>query len=343
MHKYLITLPVLATLAIHPCLAQSAPAGTIEQVTVHGRSLEGNLDGDSPDRNVIVYLPPSYQTDVTRHYPVVYLLHGYGLSADRWMRLFSIENGANMAMTGAGGGPQAREMIVVNADALTIYDGSFYSSSAATGDWESFIADDLVAYIDSHYRTIPDRESRGLGGHSMGGYGTLRIGMKRADKFSVLYPMSAAGMLELGQPTEALETAIGYETRDEVTALRYPNKSSHARAAAWSANPQNPPFFVDFPLEDGVEQPGIQAKWMANSILPMMGQYIPNLKSYKAIQFDVGTEDGLLEQNRNLDRALSQADIEHSFVTYEGDHNNRIAERIEQHLLPFFSQHLEFE
>ena len=65
-------------------------------------------------------------------------------------------------------------MIWVYPDAYTIYNGSMYSSSPTTGDWETFITKDLVNYIDSHYRTIADRDSRGLAGHSMGGYGTWR-------------------------------------------------------------------------------------------------------------------------------------------------------------------------
>ncbi len=65
----------------------------------------------------------------------------------------------------------AKEMILVHPDAFTIYNGSMYSNSPTTGDKEHFVANDLVAYVDSHYRTIPDRMSRGLAGHSMGGYG----------------------------------------------------------------------------------------------------------------------------------------------------------------------------
>src|SRR4051812_22250128 len=103
----------------------TGPAGTVEQITVHGKSLEANLNGDTPDRPVIVYLPPSYATDATRRYPVVYLLHGYGLQASGWMRLFRIENGANRAMTGTGAGERAHDMIVVNPDAYSFYDGSF--------------------------------------------------------------------------------------------------------------------------------------------------------------------------------------------------------------------------
>src|SRR5690554_419379 len=72
--------------------------GRVEEVIVHGHSLEGNLDGDPADRSVFVYLPPSYDSAPDRHYPVVYLLHGYGLQASRWMTLFNIEGAANAAI-----------------------------------------------------------------------------------------------------------------------------------------------------------------------------------------------------------------------------------------------------
>src|SRR5574339_811765 len=82
------------------------------------------------------------------------------------------------------------EMIVVVPDSKTLHNGSMYSSSATVGDFENYIARDVVAYIDQHYRTIPDRMSRGLVGHSMGGYGATRIGMKHSDVFGSLYIMS---------------------------------------------------------------------------------------------------------------------------------------------------------
>lgn len=324
-----------------PCtLAQS---GSVEEVFVHGTALEGNLDGDAVNRSVFVYLPPSYAASPNRHYPVTYLLHGYGLRASRWMTLFDIEGAANRAFTGTGDGEQAKEMIVVSPSTYTIYDGGFYSSSSTAGDWETFIADDLVKYIDSHYRTIPDRMSRGLAGHSMGGYGTMRIGMKRPDMFSAIYGLAVCCVMETGEPSEAMTIANGYQTRDEVVALRYPNKSLFARAAAWSPNPQNPPFYLDLPVVDGVPQPAIQAKWLANSLIPMLDQYTVNLKQYTAIQFGVGLQDGLLEANQQLDAAMTQAGIAHTFLTFEGDHNNRVTERLEQHVLPFFSRHLTFE
>src|SRR5690606_38799384 len=92
----------------------------------------------------------------------------------------------------------AREMIVVLPDSKTVHNGSMYSASVTTGNFEAYIARDVVAYVDAHYRTIPARESRGLVGHSMGGYGASRIGMKHADVFGSLYIMSPCCMSPRG-------------------------------------------------------------------------------------------------------------------------------------------------
>src|SRR5438045_3687731 len=138
--------------------------GAVEHIKVHGKSLEGNLEGDSADRDVFVYLPPSYAANRNQRYPVVYLLHGYGLTGERWMTFANLAAASDKDIA-AG---TMKEMILVNPDAFTKYNGSMYSASATIGDWETYIAEDLVSYIDSHYRTLPDRMSRGLGGHSMG-------------------------------------------------------------------------------------------------------------------------------------------------------------------------------
>src|ERR1700730_10272843 len=82
--KLLLLSLALATLSF----SQTVPAhGTLERIKIHGKSLEGNLEGDSPDRDVSIYLPPSYAADRTRRYPVVYVLHGYTDSDDRWFGL----------------------------------------------------------------------------------------------------------------------------------------------------------------------------------------------------------------------------------------------------------------
>jgi enterochelin esterase-like enzyme len=401
----------------------STKAGTVEHIKVHGKALEGNLEGDSPDRDVFIYLPPSYATSKNQRYPVVYLLHGYGLTAERWMPFAKLQDNSDKDIA-AG---TMKEMILVSPDAFTKYNGSMYSASVTTGDWESFIADDLVAYVDSHYRTIPNRMSRGLGGHSMGGYGTIRIGMKRPDVFSNLYIMSAcclqnnpggggnrgaapaaaaAGDGNRGAaPAPAATTAVppapgvpaaatpgaiapaaatpgaaapavatnavtganaaagnrgagnrgGQGNRGQGNGGQAAGgrggrggrgggfgNTQAAFAAAWSPNPKNPPDYSDLPTKDGQPQPSVVAKWQANSPLTMIDQYVTNLKKYHAIMGDVGTQDGLAGQNRHLDQVMTDFGISHVFETYEGDHTNRVPQRFEEKVLPFFSNNLVF-
>ena len=138
---------------------------------------------------------------------------------------------------------------------LLAANGSFYSNSKATGDWETFIAVELVNYIDSHYRTIPNRMSRGLAGHSMGGYGTFRIGMKHPEVFSSLYAMSACCMLDTAEVTPAMTQMEAIKTKEDAAKLHFNQKSPLARAAAWSADPANPPLFIDLPVKDGKQRP----------------------------------------------------------------------------------------
>jgi enterochelin esterase-like enzyme len=312
--------------------------GKLERITVHGKSLEGNLEGNSVEREVFVYLPPSYDREPGRRYPVVYTLHGYGLRAQQWVgfaNVAGLEKGLQAGTT--------TEMILVSPDAFTLHNGSFYSNSRTTGDWETFIAVELVNYIDSHYRTIPDRLSRGLAGHSMGGYGTLRIGMKHPEVFSSLYAMSACCMLDTGAVTPALTAMEAIKTREDAQRLPFRQKSPLARAAAWSSNPNNGPFFSDLPVKDGNPRPEIAAKWMANSAMVMLQQYAPNLKKMKAIAMNVGLGDGLLQGNRDMDAALTDAGVAHHFETFEGDHDSQVPMNFQVKVLPFFSRELAFQ
>jgi enterochelin esterase-like enzyme len=306
---------------------------TVESITVHGPSLVGNLAGDSPDRRVIVYLPPSYGERTNQRYPVVYLLHGYGGGADVWER-HRVPEDMNKAFASG-----AREMIVVAPDARTIYDGSIYSNSVTIGDWESFIADDLVRYVDSHYRTIASRDGRGIAGFSMGGYGTLRIAMKRPDAFSAAYAMSSCCLT----PTVGLRPSTDLEkvtTREEAKAVERRLRTSLAFAAAWAPNPNRPPLYFDTPTRNGEPQPDVIAALNANAGLTLVHQYVPALKRLRALGLEIGLQDGLLASNERMHALLESYKVEHSWETYEGDHGNRLPERIETRMVPFFSKHL---
>src|SRR5205814_7991147 len=101
-----------------------------------------------------------------------------------------------------------------------------------------------------------------------------------------------------------------------------------AEAAAWSPNPNNPPNYFDLPTKDGQLQPLIAAKWVANSPLAMIDQYVGNLKKLHAIAGDVGTADGLMGSNKQMEEAFTNFGIAHMFETYDGDHTNHSADRI---------------
>ena len=115
-----------------------------------------------------------------------------------------------------------------------------------------------------------------------------------------------------------------------------------ARAAAWSPNAKNPPRFLDLPTKDGEPQPLVIAKWAANSPLAMIDQYVTNLKEYRAIAGDVGLQDTLATVNEEMSRMFTDSGIVHTFETYEGNHTNKIPERIETKVFPFFSKNLSF-
>jgi S-formylglutathione hydrolase len=322
----------------------AAAAGTVERITVHGRALEGNLEGDSPDRDVMVYLPPSYKTMTAQRYPAVYLLHGFTDDTDHWWGIVPHFVNLPRAMNQALDRSRSKEMILVMPNAYTRYLGSMYSSSPATGNWEEFIANELVAYIDAHYRTIPDVNSRGLAGHSMGGYGTVRIGMKRPDVYSAIYAMSSCCLAPGSAPeAEQGRRAEHVQTPDEVKSLDFGSKAMFASAAAWSPNPKRPPLYLDLPTRDGQPRPDVLAKWAANAPLAMIDQYISHLKRLHAIAFDVGTKDRLAPGSKSLDEVLTAYDVRHTYETYDGDHLNRIDERLESRVFAFFSEHLQFD
>ncbi len=345
----------LAHFAPVPASAQDAGASTkgrLERVRVHGASLEGNLSGDSPERDVTVCLPPGYDSEPDRRYPVIYMLHGYTDSDERWMGLRQswISLSAVLDSTFADGG--VREMIVVMPNSYTRFQGSMYSNSITTGYWEDFITRDLIAWVDTHYRTIPDRDARGLAGHSMGGYGTMRIGMKQPAAFAALYAMSScclmndpaargAGPGPRGDNAAARGAGAGRGDGRGAGAGRGGGMANalSAQAAAWAPNTKMPPYF-DLPTKDGEIQPLIAAKWIANSPLVMVDQYVPALKSMRAIAIDVGNKDPFVSTNTQLAESLTRLGITHTFEVYDGDHGNRIRERFESQVLRFFSQHL---
>jgi len=321
--------------------------GTVDRIIVHGKGLEGNLEGDSPDREVLVYLPASYKTSRGRRYPVVYMLHGFTDDPDHWWGFKQHFINLPEVLDKAFADGSAKETIVAMPNSYTAFQGSMYSNSVTTGAWEDYVAQELVAYIDGHYRTLANAASRGLAGHSMGGYGALKIGMKHPEVYSSLYAMSPcclsapnaapAGRGGRGGRAEEVHTLADAAKADFGTA------ASLSEAAAWSPNPQNPPLYLDTLTREGQVRPEIAAKWAANAPLAMIDQYICNLRRFKAFAIDVGLQDGLGRDVKVLDGILNSYGLRHTYETYEGDHINHVADRIETRVMPFFSNNLSFD
>jgi S-formylglutathione hydrolase FrmB len=319
-----------------PPVVPGAKPVTVERVRVHGASLEGNLEKDAVDRDVLVFLPPSYPKERSRRYPVVYALHGYSIGAEQWSGEIHVPQTIEGAFALG-----ANEMIVVLPDSKTVHNGSMYSTSVTTGDFERFVSHDVVAYVDAHYRTIPDRRSRGLVGHSMGGYGATRIGMKHADVFGSLYIMSpcclsARGAGPARPEDEAALAAV--RTVEDATKLPWGLRAQLAAAAAWSPDPKNPPLFLDLPT--GEARNDVLARWAANAPLAFVDQYIGQLRTYNGIVIDVGDQDGLRVDAGKLHDVLDRYGVANAFEVYSGTHTSAVADRFQNHVLPFFSGHL---
>ncbi|MES1260721.1 MAG: alpha/beta hydrolase-fold protein [Acidobacteriota bacterium] len=322
---------------VPPPIAGAKPVH-VDRIRIHSEAVQGNLEGNSAERDVIVFLPPSYEAQKARRYPVVYALHGYSIGADQWSHEIHVPQTVEGAFSQG-----AQEMIVVLPDSKTIHNGSMYSSSVTTGDFEKFIARDVVSYVDAHYRTIPVRSSRGLAGHSMGGYGASRIGMKYPEVFGAVYIMSPCCMTARGagpvnpETTSALEAV---KTPEDSAKLPFGLRAQLASAAAWSPNPKNPPLYLDLPVKGGKVDPDVIAKWAANAPLAFVDQYIGNLRQYRAIAIDVGDQDGLRAGAAKLHEILDSYGIANSFEIYPGTHTSAVAVRFQNFVMPFFSKSL---
>lgn len=323
-----------------PAVAGAAKA-RVETIKVRSAEIAGNLLGTPADRDVIVVLPPSYDRERNRRYPVVYALHGYSISADQWIKEIHVPQTVEGAF--AKGTP---EMIIVLPSSKNVHNGSFYSNSVTTGNFENFIAGELIDYIDGHYRTLAQPESRGLVGHSMGGYGASRIGIRRAERYGALYLMApccqaASGTRGLTAAQVAQIEAL--TSAESASSLPFGLRGTLALASAWSPNPAKPPLFIDLPVDAaGKERPEILAKWAANAPLAFLDQHVSKVRKYRAIALDVGDKDSLVTETRRMHEALLAQGIPNTFETYPGDHTSHVAFRIQENVLPFFGRSLSF-
>jgi hypothetical protein len=148
--------------------------------------------------------------------------------------------------------------------------------------------------------------------------------------------------LNPGGPQAARLEAV--KRPEDAADLPFGARAMLAEAAAWSPNPDNAPFYFDLPTKNGEVQPDVVAAWAANATLAMVYQYVANLKRLSALAIDVGVGDrGIAAASRQLDGILTRFGVQHTFEVYDpGDHISHVRERVEEHVLPFFSRNLSF-
>jgi len=351
------------------CLLSHAPAvfaqeavgrattGRVVEVKVAAPALKGNLLSDPTEQSVAVYLPPSYNTSPAKRFPTLYLLHGFLSTNKVWTNGYQGMS-LQQLMDEAIKSGKIREMIVVAPNGWNAYRGAFYTNSSVTGNWEDYIYRDLVQNIDANYRTIARSESRGIAGHSMGGYGAVTLAMKHPDVFSAVYALSACCLGMEGDFTSdnpAWLKTIRLTSREELKSR--PNSLDDfypiafvAIAAAFSPNPQRAPFFADFPYQEREgrleKNETAYAKWRSKMPLYMIDENQQNLLKLRGIFIDYGQKEEFSHiriTSQLFSKALSERSIPHIFEIYEGgDHGNKIKQRVETRLLQFFSNTLDF-
>jgi S-formylglutathione hydrolase len=309
----------------------TAQEGRIITETVHSPSLEGNLFGDSPDRPVTIYLPPSYETQTGKFYPVVYLLHGFGDDHNVWIHgndLFDPGNILNYMQSWLAQG-RVKEMIIVMPNSHNRFGGSWYSNSSATGNWADYITRDLVDYIDRHYRSLPQRDSRAVVGHSMGGYGGMTLGLDYPDVFGCMGSIS--GLLDMAQYPVVISWAFadGAKLKNLSTfaAQDFNVQVAIAMSAAIAANADNPPLYADFPWERDdsgqlVQKQAVWNKFLERDVLRRLSKNVEALRSMRAIYVDCGTSDpfNFIADARRVHDELQRLNIPHHYHEFAGGH-----------------------
>ena len=328
-----------ATFVLLAAVTSWADDGRIEEIVVHSAGLEGNLLGDSADRSVAVYLPPGYDEEPARAYPVVYNLSGFRGVHDAEAGWYAPTLSAEIT---AGA---IRPMIVVFIDGTNRLGGSNYANSSVEGAWEDFVAVDVVRHIDAQYRTIPTASGRGIAGYSMGAGGAMTLAIKRADVFCAVY--STKGHMEFPQQ-RSYDTAWSAL----INVAQYDGSIENAMDAAWfayplvvafSPNPDNAPLYVDLPYErvDGQLLPVEPAysRMMAAFPVELLDHYADSAAQLRGVSFIAATNDmsGILPSSRALSEALSQAGIDHQFEEVEGDHSILFPEEWCNRTMRFFS------
>lgn len=368
-----ITQTLFVILFLSYQLSAQTPAGQLIETTIHAPSLQNNIFDDITQQPIAVYLPPSYDSTETR-YPVVYFLPGFSTHYKRFLDGTFSGLRMNSTMDNLIDQGKIKEMIVVLVNGLTFMLGSYYVNSPVRGNWEDYLVHDLVAHIDSTYRTIPSTESRGIAGHSMGGFGALNLAMLHPEIFSVTYGLSPGlfdqnGLVDQGMFSSqtAINTFLTKQqdwaamSKDSAVAafksyinfLRWINDNNtvfyYAYGTAFSPNPDSHPPNINYPYYKSGDQILCDSTVLQNyengfgGLAWKVEQYKENFLKLKRIIIDYGISDFYSWIPRGciyFSQLLTEAEIAHELLSFNGGHSNWVRSRIENFMMPYFSESL---
>ena len=318
---------------------------------LYSPALENDV-GENPTRRVTIYLPPGYK-ESNLNYPVLYYLHGFTGNDSLTIAVNHFDKLLDKAIATG----KIKPVIVVISDQYTLYRIGMYTNSSLTGNWSDFTSMDLVAYVDQNYRSIKDKDSRGIAGHSGGGHGAVKLGMLFPDVFSCVYALSPAGLVlggEWGPKSSWYKRAQQIKTREAL--INGPNNFGAnvviAIGREYSPNPNKPPFYTDLPFtyigDSLIINHKILELWKKNTPIDMVDDYLDNLKQLKALKLDWGRNDPFenVLLAKKFSEKLEDLGINHYAEEYIGDHGNKLYTddgRVLNDLLPFFNTYLKFE
>lgn len=330
----------------------------IEYVKIPAPSLKDNLIGENSEREVMVFLPPTYAEE-KKTYPVVYFLVGYGTTLeefDNWARIKRI-----MAITYEN--KSINEMILVVIDGQTKAGSSFYTNSKVYGNWENYVSKDIVNFLDNNYRTIKDKKSRAITGQSMGGFGAINIGMKYPEVFGHVYSMDPGLFDENGlkdsqfysdsvikEQLELWET-FNKLSQKSINPDFIKNMSFNISYGLAFSQSENFPFYQIPYKEKNGKLVKDKSTWenLDNGFgnwKEKVSLYKDNLSKLDSLIIDYGISDSYTWIPRGckyLDTLLKTEQIPHEMRPHGGDHGGAIFERMTKYMFPYFSDNLKFQ
>lgn len=312
--------------------------GRVEIVEFESAALKGNAAGDPNTRRVPVWLPPSYDAEPSRRYPVLYVLTGFAGRGRMLLNDSPFSPSLDDRLDALVAGGECGEMIVVMPDCFSRFGGSQYLDSPATGAYATHLAGELVPWIDARFRTRPSREHRGVAGKSSGGFGALTLGMKRADLFAAVACHSGDLYFEycyrpdLPVALSTLQAAGGaqaflerFERATQKGKQEFATYNILGMAAAYSPDP-NAELGVALPfdLASGEFRPEVWERWLAHDPLRLLDAHVDALRSLRLLFIDCGTRDEFHLQHgaRMFSRRLSELGVAHVHEEFDDGHMN---------------------